>query len=184
MDKVFDVIATAPLGISALVVAVVLMGAHYILHVIPKFKEYDDLLEEKKGWEDKLNKTLEKLDKANDIVKKHVEESKTSQQLEELLRTCMAIQSALAESVRKTEAGIKDLEGELDSIYDKIMDIRRVCESDQSSHKFNMLDTELRMMSQQLATITNRLSSITGILIGNNPSNAVFDDMMHERKLK
>lgn len=184
MDKFFELISTASLGVSALVIAVVLLGAFYLLYAIPRFKEHEELVTEKKAWETKLNTMQDALNRANDVVKKHVEESKTNIQLEELLRTCQSIQNILAESVRKTETGMKDLSTELDSVYEKIMDIRRYSENDQSAPKFHSLDLEMRLMSQQLATITNRLSSISGILIGNSPGSALFEDMLHERKLK
>lgn len=184
MDIILGILETASFGTVALTLVCVLLGAFYVFHVIPRFKEHDELKEKYSQLEATVASTRIQLDRANDLVKDHVSNSKTEHQLIELLKTCQLTQTILAEYVRRAESDVTKLSDELDDLYDKIQDMIRDNSRDGTGNKLQQLDSEMRMMSQQLANVSNRLSSVIGILVGNSPNRSMAEDLIHERQLK
>lgn len=184
MDIIFSILETASFGTTALSLVLLLLGAFYVFHVIPRFKDHDELKEKYSTVESQLTMTRDKLDLANSIVNRHVQDSKTDQQLVEILKTCQHTQTVLADYVRKAEGDVSKLVSELDDLYDKIQDLVRNNSNDHTGVKLQQVDSEMRMMSQQLANISNRLSSVIGILIGNSPNRSAAEDLLTERQLK
>jgi vacuolar-type H+-ATPase subunit I/STV1 len=184
MDIVFEFLATVPVGTTTLLLALISGAFFFIMYVIPKLRQLEELEAEKQEWSTKLSEYREALDKASKTIQLHVENSKTEYQIAEVLKTCQMTYNILVEYIRTADLDARKLIDEIDSVTDMLKDLQRSSMSDPAQAKLMTIDAELRVLGQQVNGIVSKLSSITGLLIGSGPNARAAGELMGVGEVK
>lgn len=186
MDIFTDILSSASYGTATSMVIALLLGAFYLFYVIPMIKEYDELKAEKETWAKQMEDLRKRLDESSETIKNHVDKDTTEEQLGELIRTCQMMNNVLVEYVRKADSETRDLSKDLETLRMALIELRSLCSSDKAVEKLVALDSDMAFLSQQISLITNKLSGISGILVGASPGSgrSVVSDLMGMGEVK
>lgn len=186
MDIFADILSSASYGTATSMVIALLLGAFYVVYVIPLIKEYEALKAEKETWAEQMDDLRKRLDQSSETIKNHVDKDTTEEQLGELIRTCQMMNNVLVDYVRKADSEARDLSKDLESLRLAMIELRSLCSSDKAVEKLVALDSDMAFLSQQISLITNKLSGISGILVGAAPGNgrSVVSDLMGMGEVK
>lgn len=186
MDMLADILSSASYGTATSMVIALLLGAFYVVYVIPLIKEHEELKAEKETWAEQMDDLRERLDKSSETIKNHVDKDTTEEQLGELIRTCQMMNNVLVEYVRKADSETRDLSKDMEALRMALIELRGLCSSDKAVEKLVALDSDMAFLSQQISLITNKLSGISGILVGASPGSgrSVVSDLMGMGEVK
>lgn len=157
------------------VLALSLLGCGWFLYAygLPAIQNQKTFDAERAKW-------LQEKDELNAVIKDHVLHDSTEKLLLDLIKTCQATHEMVSGLVVETDKEFVELSKSLERLVNALKETSAGSDS-VMLRRIEGLDAELKLITQQVVSVSSRLGNITGLLIGNqlgNQRSSIISDLL------
>lgn len=173
MGDFFEFIVSAAPGTAVLAILLLACGWYMYAYGLPAIQNQKTFEEEKAKW-------LQEKDELNTVIKNHVKHDSTEKLLLDLIKTCQSTHEIVSTLVVETDKEFVELSKAVERLVIALKETSAGSDS-VMLRKMEGLDAEVKLITQQVVSVSSRLGNITGLLIGNqlgNQRSSIISDLL------